>query len=136
MRLIEFGPAGSAARGLGAARFLGPGERFEIARGALAEYEPLESWRLDGPLESINDAAVAGGELHVISRTSRRIARLAAEVAPSDESIPVAASWRLPDAVEEPEGLVLLEGLVPLAADDQPQREPAGDNVFRLEPLD
>ena len=135
VRLIEFGPLGSSARGLGAARFLGADARFEIAPGALAEYEPLESWRFDGPLESINDAAVAGGELYVVSRSSRTIARLAAEVAPCDESVAVAATWALPDAVGEPEGLVLLDRLVPLVADDQPRQEPARDNVFRLEPL-
>lgn len=90
---------------------------------------------MDRALESINDAAVAGGELYVISRSSRRIARLAAEVAPSDESVAVAASWVLPGAVGEPEGLVLLDGLVPLVADEQPRRELARDNVFGLEPL-
>jgi hypothetical protein len=84
---------------------------------------------------AINDAAVAGGELYVISRSSRRIARLAAEVAPSDESVAVAASWMLPGAVGEPEGLVLLAGLVPLVADEPPRRELARDNVFGLEPL-
>jgi hypothetical protein len=139
LRLIEFGPAGSTPLGLGAARFLAPDAGFEIERGARAEYAPLESWELDvgqhGPVESINDAAVADGELYVISRASRRVARLRSEVEPSDEAVRVEASWTLPADVAEPEGLVLLEGLVPIVADDRPERDPARDNVFLLEPL-
>jgi hypothetical protein len=33
------------------------------------------------------------------------------------------------------EGLVRLDGLVPLVADEQPRTELARDNVFGLEPL-
>jgi len=71
-------------------------------------------------------------DLYVVSRSSRQIARLDVEVEPSDESLRVDRSWGLPDEIEQPEGLVVLEGMVPLVADDQEGDGSSRDNVFRL----
>lgn len=136
LRLIEFGPAGSSPHGLGATRFLGRGDTFEVEEGSVVDYEPLESWGVEpgegGELESINDAAIVGSELYVVSRSSRRIARLDAEVEPSDESLLVERSWDLPGEIAQPEGLAVLDGLAPLVADDQESDGSSRDNVFRL----
>ena len=50
-------------------------------------------------------------------------------------SVRVVGSWELPDEIAQPEGSWLLDGLVPLVADDRPPGEPAADNVLRLEAL-
>jgi hypothetical protein len=141
IRLIEFGPAGSESRGLGAGQLAGPagGERFLPRDSSSVEYEALASWAVDSgheePLASINDAAVAAGALYVVSRSSRRIAQLDSGGPGAADSVRVARSWQLPPEIENPEGLVLLDDLAPIIADDQPENGPAVENVFRLQRL-
>jgi hypothetical protein len=138
VRLIEFGPTGPRETAWGAARFLRPQEPFDVEQGMRGAYEPLESRGIDvgryGPLKSINDAVVADDTLYLISRASGRSARLDADVAPSDGSVRVEVSGLRKD-IAQPEGLVLLDGLVPIVADDQPKNGRARDNVFPLRPL-
>jgi hypothetical protein len=44
------------------------------------------------------------------------------------------SGWRLPEEIEHPEGLVLLDGLTPLVADDRPEAA-GGPNLFLLSTL-
>lgn len=134
--LIEFGPPGRPALGPWSGR--PAGEHLPSGGPFVLRYEPLAAWLLEPgrepPLASVNDVAVADGELYVVSRSSRRIARLRAG-SPSADALEVAASWDLPRAIENPEGLVFLADSSPVVADDQPKRRRDRDNVFKLEPL-
>jgi hypothetical protein len=139
-RLIEFGPKGAHAAGLGESRFLAEGEPFDCPRDYVVEYEPLHSWGVaeedTDELPSINDLTVHEGRLYAISRDSRVIARLEATVGPEESSVGVADSWLVPAVVRQPEGLVMLDGLVPIVGDDVSADEDTGDaNTFLLNRL-
>ena len=137
IRLIEFGTPGMRPLGLGRDQLAGgpsvSGRPFAI------RYEPLRSWGLEPgdepPLETLNDATVWEGALYVVSRSSRRVARLESAGPPSAQALMVARSWTLPGAIEHPEGLAILADASPVVADDQPKRNRERDNVYKLEPL-
>jgi hypothetical protein len=133
VRLIEFGPAGEVAGGFGADRLLDPADSFALHQDATQiHYEPLASWGLDAEaariLESVNDAATHEGELYVLSRSSHVVARLENDAG----GVAVRAAAGIPAEIEHPEGLVVLEGRVPLVADDRPPKDAASPNVFAL----
>jgi hypothetical protein len=137
VRLIEFGPKGNRAAGLGSSRFLEEGEPFQCPPEEFAEYEVLHSWGVakDGEdeLRSVNDLAVFEGSLYAVSRDSRRITRLEADVGPTEESVGVERSWPIPATVGQPEGLVVRSGLVPIVADDvKSEEDRGGPNIFLL----
>lgn len=138
IQFIEFGPPGGPL-GLGPDQLAGG--QFLSRRPFVIGYEPLASWELEPgdepPLESVNDATVWEGELYVVSRRSRRIARLRLEGggSPSEDALVVAQSWKLKKAIENPEGLAILADASPVVADDQPKENRERDNVFKLEPL-
>jgi hypothetical protein len=137
VQVIEFGLPGHEPHGFGPERLLGPRDAFEI-NGGDVRYIPMASWGLGtrdaSAVKSINDAAVGhDGSVYVISRTSRVIARLDSDPAPS-ETVVIDAVWLLPEEIEHPEGLVLLEGLAPLVADDRPATA-GGPNLFLLSTL-
>jgi hypothetical protein len=133
IRLIEFGPPDEQPLGLGPAQLAGA--PFVSGRPSVVRYEPLGSWKLEPgdepPLESVNDATVWEDSLYVVSRRSRRVARLRLE----SDALVVAQSWKLPKAIENPEGLAILADASPVVADDQPKENRERDNVFKLEPL-
>jgi hypothetical protein len=139
VRLIEFGPPGNPPVGLGPRELAGPGmgKRFLAESAVPLRYEPLDSWQLDPgnepPLESVNDATVSRDQLYVISRSSRRIARL--RTTGTEQTLRVTRSWKLPRKIESPEGLVILKDLAPIVGDDPPKKRRNQDNVFKFEPL-
>jgi hypothetical protein len=59
------------------------------------------------------------------------VARLRLET----DALVVGQRWKLPKAIENPEGLVILPDGSPVVADDQPKEHRERDNVFKLEPL-
>jgi hypothetical protein len=133
VRLIEFGPPGDVGRGFGADRLLDPANAFELHQDAATiHYEPLASWGMNAEgariLESVNDAATYAGELYVLSRSSHVIARLENDVG----DVAVRAAAGIPAEIEHPEGLVVLEGRLPIVADDRPAEKAASPNVFAL----
>jgi hypothetical protein len=138
-RLIEFGPPAHSANGVGTERYLAPDEPFALDAGTDLEYHALESWGLEqgdhDRLDSLNDVAVADGELYVLSRSSRRIARLRTPLAPEADAAEVEHTWEVPRKIDCPEGLVFVNGTTPIVADDQVPKGKPRDNVFRLEPL-
>jgi hypothetical protein len=134
-RLIEFGPRGDDAGGLGPDRLPEPGEEFAPTSGDV-EYRALASWGIEEgrhpELESLNDVAVAGGRIYVLSRSSQRVARLKPVTDPEADSVEVEASADVPAGVECPEGLLVLDGSTLLIADDQAPGAGKPDNLFRL----
>ena len=142
IRLIEFGPRGDTAGGLGPSRFLDVGESFEHSSDPDVEHEPLASWGLasEDPddLEGINDLAVFEGELFAISRKSHVIVQLETHVTPGEDNVGVQRRWVVSADVQNPEGLAIGDGAVPIVADDlSAEEDTGGPNVHvlgRLEP--
>jgi len=139
VRFIEFGPPGARPAGLGASRFLG-NESFELPSEPFLEFEPLCSWGLAkrdrDELRTVNDLAAFDGRLYAISRESRLIARLEASVRPDEGSVGIECSWSVPTAIRNPEGLVVLDGLLPIVADDlSGDEDTGGPNIFLLSDL-
>lgn len=139
VRLIEFGPRGTEAGGIGPSRLLPREEPFSWPTERVAEYEALASWGVSGDdvevLESVNDLAVHDGELFAISRNSRIVVRL--EPAPTEDCVKVEHRWRVPDDVRNPEGLVLPDAGLWIVADDVGREDDDGGdrhNIFVVEP--
>jgi hypothetical protein len=111
--LIEFGPHGSAARGVSAEDLLGPGDRWD-ASWTDVRYEALAAWPLGGTaaeaLEDVSDLAVGSeGDLWLLSDQSRSLARVDLPLSAAGGRITeVAECWRLPKGAEKPEGLAWL----------------------------
>jgi len=99
----------------------------------------LEAWGLGSPgdhdLTSLNDVAVAGGALYVLSRSSGRLAQLGLPVQPDADSVAVLDSWQLPSEIQHPEGLTFLYPTTPIVADDRSEYDDVRHNIFRLQPL-
>jgi hypothetical protein len=118
--------------------FLNP-TAFEIdAKSGVVRYIPLASWGLGtrdaSVLKSINDDAVGDDRrVFVISRSSGILARLHSDPRRS-ETVVIGSVWGVPEEIEHPEGLVLLEGPRPLVADDRPAAA-GGPNLFLLSTL-
>ncbi len=139
--LVEFGPPGDAALGVGPGTLLAPGDRLvlPVRRGGTTRYGVLGWWALSGRdadrVESANDLALDGeGRLLLISSHSRRIARLATPLDPASHDAGVDDAWKLPDLPgrkPRPEALCVEHDAVLVGLDS---RDP-GDNLVALEPL-
>ncbi|MBA2311398.1 MAG: SdiA-regulated domain-containing protein [Actinobacteria bacterium] len=135
--LMEFGPAGDEAQGLGPGLLLMSGKEFPTPHGKRPPFELLKAWKLDEETdERINDVSdVAVGpddRLYLLSDESRCIARIENRVSAAGTSLGTTALWRLPEELEQPEGLILTEDLVPLVAIDKGEPE---RNLFVLSAL-
>ena len=141
MCLVEFGPPGDAALGVGPGTLLAPGDRLALPgrRGGTIRYGVLGWWTLSDRdadrVESANDLALDGeGRLLLISSHSRRIARLATPLDPASHDAGVDDGWKLPDLPgrkPRPEALCVEHDAVLAGLDS---RDP-GDNLVALEPL-
>lgn len=116
--LIEFGPAGAAASGIGPDTILGADEAWE-APAPGAALAALAWWPGPDGLDDLSDLAAApDGSVHALSDESRSLARLALPLAPGDGAAPTAAIWKLPKQVGKAEGLAFLPGgRIAVAAD-------------------
>jgi hypothetical protein len=130
--LIEFGPEHDAPNDLGDDPFLAADETFAVSDQPL---QPVRSWELDAPLESISDASRVGGQIFVLSARSHCIAALG-RLGQGGEPVGLDGEpWSLPDGIAQPEGLVVLdEESTPIVASDLPAGD-ARDNLFRLTSL-
>ena len=127
--LIEFGPKHDPAIDLRSDPFLPADETFAVPDQPL---EPLRSWEMDAPLESISDASRVGGQIFVLSAKSRCIAALGPLGNNGEPVGLVGEPWAVPDVIAQPEGLVVLdEESTPMVAADLAAGD-TGDNLFRL----
>ena len=114
--LVEFGPVGSAGRGLSRDDFLAPDEPWEAPHGAV-DYVSTAMWRLRGDAKrALGDISALGvgrdRSLWLLSDKSRCLARLPLDepLAPSSDEIrELAEVWRLPKGTDKPEGVVGLD---------------------------
>ena len=116
--------------------FLADGDDFELTEAA--ELRPRRTWLLDEAaaerLESVNDAAVLGDRLYVLSAKSRCIAELHLPHY-GDTARVTCEPWSVPDDIEQPEGLVIVAASrQPIVAADTDPDGPS-DNVFLLDAL-
>ena len=113
------------------------GKEFPSARGTRPVFELLKAWKLDEEtdirIDDVSDVAVGPDDrLYLLSDESRCIARVENRVSAAGATLGTTAVWRLPDELEQPEGLILTDDLVPLVAIDKD--EPEG-NLFVLSGL-
>ena len=114
--LVEFGPAGSQARGLSRDDFLAPGESWDAPHGVV-DYVATAMWRLRGDAKRLlgDISALAVGRdrgLWLLSDKSRCLARLPLDepLTPSNDKIRrFAEVWRLPKGTTKPEGVIALD---------------------------
>ncbi|MFN8130400.1 MAG: hypothetical protein U0R70_02490 [Solirubrobacteraceae bacterium] len=118
--LIEFGPAGAAAGGIGPDTILGAGEAWE-APAPGAALAALAWWEGPDGLDDLSDLAAApDGSVHALSDQSRSLGRLALPLGPEAASAPATAIWALPKKVGKAEGLAFLPGgRIAIAGDRQ-----------------
>ncbi len=118
--LIEFGPAGAAAGGIGPDTLLGAGETWEAPAPSTA-LAALAWWEGPEGLDDLSDLAAApDGSVHALSDQSRSVGRLALPLGPGAASAPATAIWALPKKVGKAEGLAFLPGgRIAIAGDRQ-----------------
>lgn len=109
--IVEFGPAGAEAIGVGAGTVLPPGQTWEVGTGDLT-YVALATWLPDDGLAKacgdLSDLQVGpDGHLYVLSDQSASIARL--DELPATGGVARASSvWTLDGVDGKPEGLAFL----------------------------
>jgi hypothetical protein len=141
VRFIEFGPTGADPAGVNPDRFLAVDESFEYPSQPLVDYVPLASWALAredrDQLRTVNDLAVIDRRLFAISRKDHLIVQLESRAGPDEESLKIERGWRVPAAIQYPEGLAIRSGHIPIVADDlSPDEDLGGPNIFVLSRLD
>ena len=140
--LIEFGPAGDDASGIGPDTLLPRGAGFERPTGEAGKLAPLASWPLAGNASEILPTAndIAFGEdqrVYLISAEEHTIARLEKRLEPGERAR-ADGQWRIEGDIPggkdaRPEGLTLVGGSCPAIGIDS---KVAGDNVLLLAALD
>ena len=133
--ILELAPEGEGAEGYRADLALGDAT-FPVPRGAASTLTLVHHWTLKANATSaigdVSDLAIDGeGRIALLSDQGRAIARVERELRADEDRIDVKALFRLPSAVDKPEGLVFASG-TPFVAIDA--KKP-GTTLFALEPL-
>jgi uncharacterized protein YjiK len=136
--LMEFGLAREQAEGLAPELVFSSAGEFHLPPDHHTDFSLVSVWRLgpgvDRRIDDISDVAAGpDGRLYLLSDESRCIAQLEPVLAPSRERLGVTAVWSLPEELQQPEGLVITDDMVPIVAVDKDQ--PA-ENLFVMAPLD
>lgn len=138
--LIEFGPAGDAARGVSPDTVLSADARFERPGDERGRLVPLASWELGeetaARLPTISDIALGpDARVYLLSAEGRAIAQLERRLEPGERAR-ASDWWRIDEAIPagtdaRPEGLVVLAERTPVIGIDS---KTAGSNLFVLDP--
>jgi uncharacterized protein YjiK len=131
--VIELAATGEVAQGYRADLALGD-RAFPLPPGNAATLTALHHWVLkSGDLKAVGDvselALDVDGRLLLLSDQGRAIVRVERDLRPDEDKLDLKTVFRLPSAVDKPEGLVLAAG-IPLVAVD---RKGGGDSLFTLE---
>lgn len=134
--LVEFAPPGEAPLGFGPETLLPAGEPFEVAEAG--RLVAVKVWRFSNKLAELakdaSDLAVGpDGRLYMLSDQSAVLIRLERRLNPTEEKVSPKAWWRLPEAIEKPEGLVIDARMRPWVASDIPRAN--RPNLFLLGPI-
>jgi uncharacterized protein YjiK len=125
--LVELGPPGAVSDGI-------HDDLFAPATFPLPEsagFVTLASWSV--ALDDVSDLTVFDGKLYVVSDESSLVAEVNLPLMADDGEASLLASWKLPSEIEKPEGLVMLEGGIPLVGGDKKTGEP---NLYLFESFD
>jgi len=133
--LIEFAVDGEAAQGYDASLALGD-RAFKLPRGASSTMTPVHHWLLKASQVSaigdVSELAVdTDGRLLLLTDQGRSVVRVERGLRADEDKMDIKALYKLPSAVDKPEGLVMASG-IPLVAIDQKN---AGESLFSLDAL-
>jgi hypothetical protein len=135
--LMEFGPMGERAGGLAPELLFASLGEFPLQSDARSDFSLLSFWRLESEagrrIGDFSDVAAGPDQrLYVLSDESRCIAQMDLSLTPSRASFGITELWELPDALRQPEGLVVREDMVPIVAID---KDEPSENLFVMTPL-
>ncbi|CAN5696204.1 hypothetical protein BH18ACT15_BH18ACT15_08760 [soil metagenome] len=135
--LMEFGPRGAKPLGVSPDLTFRTEAEWPLPECDSSTQELLKVWSYTEEaaayLKDVSDLTPGpDGRLYVLSDESRAIIRLQERLEPGDEVCGADAVWELPEEIEQPEGLVISDDMIPIVAVDKGQPE---DNIFILEPL-
>jgi hypothetical protein len=136
--LMEFGPKGERAEGLAPELVFSSLGEFPLQQSGHSDYSLLSYWRLQPEsgrrMGDISDVAAGPDEsLYLLSDESRCIARLDRSLEASSADFGLTELWDLPEQLQQPEGLVIREDMVPIVAID---KDVPVENLFVMGPLD
>jgi hypothetical protein len=134
--ILEFGRRADDAAGVQPTLLLGSLGEFPVPDKPTTAFEVLATWHLDqgAGITDISDIAAGPDDrLYLLSDESRCIARVETSVSRGETAVDVVEIWELPEEIQQPEGLVLMENMIPIVAIDRDEQE---ENLFVMEPLD
>lgn len=136
--LLEFGPADERAAGFAPELALVDGAEFPTPKGVGSGFEVLKVWDFEDDaaahLSDISDIATGPDRrFYLLSDESRCIVRLNERGEPGAGKCGADVVWELPEEIDQPEGLIVTDKLVPIVAIDTDE---AADNLFIMEPLE
>lgn len=133
--ILELAPAGSEAEGYSADLALGD-RTFPLPRGSTSKLVPVHHWLLkDSQVRLASDvselAVDVDGRLLLLSDQDRAVVRIERGLRADEDKADIKAVFKLPGAVDKPEGLVLADGIPIIAID----AKNAGETLFRMQSL-
>jgi uncharacterized protein YjiK len=133
--ILEFGKGHDGAEGMQPDLLLDSLGAYPLPNERTTIFDLLTTWHLDEESEITDISDMAPGpddRLYLLSDESRCIAQVQTRVSRGESTLSVVDMWKLPDELQQPEGLVIMEGMVPLVAIDRDEQE---ENLFVLESL-
>lgn len=120
--IVEFAPDGQPAEGYRAELALGD-RAFPRPSGTTSTFEAVHHWMLkSGDVKAVGDvsdlAVDTDGRLLLLSDQGRAIVRTERDLRADEDKLDLKTVFKLPSAVDKPEGLVIAGG-IPLVAVDQ-----------------
>jgi uncharacterized protein YjiK len=133
--ILELGKRHDRAEGMQPDLLLDSLGEYPLPNERTTIFDLLTTWRLDegSEITDISDMAPRPDDrLYLLSDESRCIARVQTRVSRGESMLSVVDMWKLPDELQQPEGLVIMGGMVHLVAIDRGEQE---ENLFVMEPL-
>jgi hypothetical protein len=133
--VLEFGKHGDQAEGVQPGFLFDSLGEYPMPPDRTKTFELMATWSIEeaSGITDISDMAAAPDDrLYLLSDESRCIARVKATTAGEPE-LSIEEIWELPEELKQPEGLIVMDGMVPMVAID---RDEQAKNLFVMQPLD